>query len=135
MRLVFATLAFTALAMPAFAAETRLSQNGLRVEFQGPQFEVFTNAGWARASLCCAAGDVARMRGAAGNDYLVVTRGVGTSPSNPKRRSAAFKLVDRSEITKRSVFTFLSGFKPGDRQSVASSIFACEQANYLRNGI
>ena len=135
MRLLSTALLLAALATPALSAEARLAQNGLRVEFQGTQFEVFTKAGWSRAALFCAAGDVARKRGAKASDVLVVTRGVGTSPSNPHRRSAAFKLVDRSEVADRSVFTFLSGFKPGDRQSVASSVFACEQENFLRNGI
>ncbi|WP_224825879.1 hypothetical protein [Cognatishimia sp. MH4019] len=134
MRLVSTALLIAALATPAFA-DARLAQNGLRVEFRETQFEVFTKAGWSREALFCAAGDVARMRGAAANDYLVVTQGVGTSTTNPRRRSAVFELVDRSQVADRSVFTFLSGFKPGARMSVGSAVFACEQDDFLRNGI
>ncbi len=134
MRLLSAALLISALATSAFA-DARLAQNGLRVEFRETQFEVFTKAGWSREALFCAAGDVARMRGAAANDYLVVERAVGTSKTNPNRRSAVFKLLDRSEVSDRSVFTFLSGFKPGARMSVGSAVFACEQENFLRNGI
>lgn len=134
MRLLSTALLLTALATPALS-EARLAQNGLRVAFTDTHFEVFTKAGWSRAALFCAAGDVARKRGAAANDYLVVRRGVSPSATLNNRRSADFELVDRSQIANRSVFTFLSGFQPGARMSVGAAVFACEQENFLRNGI
>ncbi|MEL7212729.1 MAG: hypothetical protein AAGK92_08715 [Pseudomonadota bacterium] len=135
MRLLSTALVILALATPALATEARLAKNGLRVEFQDTRFEVFTKAGWTRAALFCAAGDVARKRGAAANDFVVVSRKVGTSPTNPNRRSATFQLVDRNDIADRSLFIFLPGFQEGARMSIGAANLACEQDNFFKNGI
>lgn len=130
--LTLAALIF-AIAAPAFA-EARLSQNGLRVEFEGSQYEVFTKAGWSPSGLFCAVGNVARGQGAAANDILVVTRGVGASPTRPNRRSASFELVERSEAQRRGFFNITAGFGVGLSKSVGAAIFACSTDDRLRRG-
>ena len=102
---------------------------GLQARGPAENFEVFVRAGRGSEDYFCAAGDYAkRALGARASDRIVITRGLGPSPTVGNRLSIGFSVQATAARSQGIDQLFLRLRQPGANRSVAF-------ANHLCNGL